>query len=411
MSRRTLATALVVLSALAGALLSIALDQRQGGVDGPFGWLAALCDTHRGAGCDLIQRSLLAAPFGVSLAWLGVGYYAAVLVVLVAARVHGSSLAARALLALAAAGLVADAGLLAYSLLAVGALCGLCALTYLATLGLALGAFLLGRAPERRPPAPAHVSASFLAAGALSVVALLGWLDARRTPMLPAAYVAEPERALQLAWDAFLAHYRAAPVARLATEAAPRMGSARPVLELVLFADFACPHCARAQEQLAAFVARQRATTALVFKHLPLDAEFRPGAEALHPGAGTLARAAVAAAEQGLFWRFAPVLFAQRERGARGVEPAELARLAAEVGLEPAAFLAALEAPATRARVAADVAEARALELASTPVLFVNGRRLSSIPLDPFLEELLRVEGAERAGFARASGLARGARE
>jgi uncharacterized membrane protein/predicted DsbA family dithiol-disulfide isomerase len=410
MTRRTLATALAALSALAGALLSALLFLRQGGVDGPFGWLAALCGTHLGAGCDLVQRSPLAEPFGVSLAWLGAGYYGLALVLLASARISGGERERTALVSLAVAGLVLDAGLLAYSLLVVGALCTLCALTYAATLGLALGAYWLAREPA---PAsvPLRAQLGVLAAGALALTAGLGWLAALRTPTLPSAYVAEPERALRLAWDAFLAHYRAAPVARLATDGAPRMGSARPVLELVLFADFACPHCARAAQELTAFVERHRDTCALVFKHDPLDAEYRPGEASLHPGAGELARAAVAAGEQGLFWRLAPRLFAARERWRGPAAPRALERLVRAGGREPEAFRAAVAAPATHTRVAADVAEARALGVVSTPALFVNGRRLVSLPLEPFLEELLRVEGAGRAGFATASWLARGASE
>lgn len=403
----------LLLSALSGALVSTLLFLRQEG-GGSWSWLSALCGPAGALGCDLVERSPLAQPFGVSLALLGCAYYGAVLVSALAGLVFASGGAVSVLCALSALGLLVDAGLASYSLFVLGTLCGLCGLTYLATLGCAAFSFGWLRASERAlvPPSfrPRREVAAFVSAGGLAVLAALGWLGARVAPTTPAAFTADPDRALRLAWDAFHAHFHAAPVRAVETDGAPRMGAARPVLELVLFADFACRHCERAATILGEFVERHREEAALVFKHYPLDSACNPGSDAVHPGSCLLARAASAAGPRA-FWRLEQRLFAQGERWQRGVTPLELVALAAEVGLDPEAYRSALDSEGVRALVAADLAQAETLGVTGTPTLFVNGRRLASIPIPTFLEELLVAEREERPGFGAAAFLERGANE
>lgn len=404
-----------VLSALLGALVSLLLYLRGADDGGPWSWLAALCGRAGSSGCEIVARSELAAPFGVSLALVGVVFYGVLLVLVAGVWLFGPRPGLAWLLALAALGLVVDAGLLSYSLFGLGTLCNLCALTYAATLASVACAFVLWRAEEssgeRSAHAPPRPLLAFAAAGALAVFSATGWLAERAAPATPARFLADPDRALRLAWDAFLAHYRAVEPVRIAAKSAPRKGAARPVLELVLFADFACSHCERAAKLLSDFVERHRESSALVFKHYPLDDECNPESERIHPGACQLARAAVSAGLQHQFWRLHELLFANRELWLRGVSAPQLVALADQAGLDTALFQAALDSAAARAAVAADVSEAEALGVTGTPTLFINGRRMPSIPIPTFLEELLRSEAEQQAGFGAEAVVERGASE
>jgi len=397
--------AALLVCALAGLGLSLVLWLRQSGHE--LAWLGALCSAAEDSGCNEVARSPLAAPFGVPLAFVGVLYYAG-LVALGATAGRGGEPYLVACRVLAGAGLVVDVGLLSYSLFGLGTLCGLCAATYAAT----LGAFLAALRAQAAPSAPAAPNPlAFLVTLAVALVATSALVVEHARGVRPATFADDPDQALRLAWEAFHAHYQRTPVQPLDTRAAARRGAERPVLELVLFADFACAHCQRAAKLLGEFVERHRDTTALVFKHYPLDAGCNPQADAIHPGACTLAFAAESARRQGRFWAMHDRLFAERERWARGVSPAQLGALAGEAGLEAASFATDLDSAPVRAAVAADLAEAERLGVTGTPTLFVNGRRMPSIPIVTFLEELLAAESEAQAGFADASRATRGAGE
>jgi len=399
-------------AALVGLSVSAGLWMRQSG--GTLAWLDALCSRGGSSGCAAVERSPLAAPFGVPLALFGVLFYAGLVALAFTSRLHGAQPFLGWALVLAALGLVVDAGLLSYSLFELGTVCGLCALTYLATLVALLATLWALRGGSGRLVLHAHAAPAglgFLAAAWVALVASAASVEERAAGAHPADFATDPDRALRLAWDAFREHYSRTEVQPIDTRAAPRKGAEQPVLELVLFADFACPYCQRAAQVLGEFVERHREVVALVFLHYPLDPTCNAESEPIHPGACALARAAESARRQGRFWPFAERLFANRELWARGVSPTQISSLASADGLELATFEMDLSSPSVSAVVQADLAQAEALGVTGTPTLFVNGRRMPSIPIPTFLEELLLAEAEERAGFASAPRALLGARE
>lgn len=401
-SRRALVVLLAC--ALVGLGLSLVLWLRHSGHE--LAWLGALCSSAEDSGCNEVARSPLAAPFGVPLAFMGVLFYAS-LAALGATAWRGGESYLRTCRGLAAAGLVVDVGLLSYSLFGLGTLCGLCAATYLAT----LGAFLAALRAEAPREASAPPALAFGVALAVALVSASALVVERARAVRPETFADDPDQALRLAWEAFHAHYQRTSVQPIETRSSARRGAQRPVLEFVLFADFACAHCQRAAKLLAEVVERHRDTTALVFKHYPLDGGCNPHSEAIHPGACTLAFAAESARRQGRFWPLHDRLFAERELWARGVSPAQLGALASEAGLDTGTFATDLDSEGVRAAVSADLAQAETLGVTGTPTLFINGRRMPSIPIVTFLEELLAAESEAQAGFVSASRGARGAGE
>lgn len=101
----------------------------------------------------------------------------------------------------------------------------------------------------------------------------------------------------------------------------------------------------------------------LIFKDLPLPMH------ALARGAHEAARCAGAA---GKYWEYHDRLFAAQPR----FERADLVRYGQEVGADGEAFARCLDAGTHAAAVAADVAQARALGVRSTPSFLINGRAL-----------------------------------
>jgi protein-disulfide isomerase len=156
------------------------------------------------------------------------------------------------------------------------------------------------------------------------------------------------------------------------------LGAARAALRLVLFTDYQCPDCARIEAETWALV-EARSDLSVSIKHFPLAKDCNRRARELgqnpHPNACWAARAAEAAgivAGRDGFWRMHRWLF---ERKGAFTEP-ELRAGLAELALEPTTFLRELNGPETRRRVEADVEEALALGIQSTPMIFLNGVEL-----------------------------------
>ncbi len=134
-------------------------------------------------------------------------------------------------------------------------------------------------------------------------------------------------------------------------------------LTLVEYGGYECPFCARTTGVAAELRERFGDQLRYVFRHLPLVD--------VHPHAELAARAAVAAQAQGRFWEMHDVLFAHPDQ----LEPTDLARHAAHLGLDVERFLRDLEHEDTAAKVRADVASAEASGARGTPTFFIGDHR------------------------------------
>ena len=229
-----------------------------------------------------------------------------------------------------------------------------------------------------------------------------GWGLARATAQEPVA-LEERVGALEQRLDAALNPPRpprapaAAPapaevMAALDIQGAPARGPADAPVTVVAFVDFQCPFCARATETVDRLLDAYPDRVRLVFKHFPLP---------IHPQAARAHEAAQAAAAQGRFWEMHDRIFAAPER----LDRAALVAHAEAIGLDPAAFEAALDAPETGAAVQRDVAEGRRVGVRGTPAFFVNGSLLSGAqPYEAFearVEQALAADPVALAGADR----------
>jgi protein-disulfide isomerase len=175
--------------------------------------------------------------------------------------------------------------------------------------------------------------------------------------------------------------------AQVELDGSPARGPASAAVTLVAFSDFQCPFCAQVTPVLERLQREYPRQLRIVFKHFPLP---------IHPQAREAHRAAVAAAEQGKFWEMHDAIFAQPA----ALDRAALARHAAALGLDGARFEKALDAPATDARVQADISEGQRIGVRGTPTFVINGRVFSGA--QPYEAFKAQVEQALQSGSAPA---------
>jgi Na+/H+ antiporter NhaA len=139
-------------------------------------------------------------------------------------------------------------------------------------------------------------------------------------------------------------------------------GPKKSPVTVVEYADFECPYCGQAEPAIRELLAG-RGDVRYVWRHLPLND--------VHPHAQLAAEGAEAAARQGAFWDMHDLLLAHQ--GA--LQPADLLRYAADVGLNTERFSDDLSKHAGAARVAEDVDSADLSGVSGTPTFFINGIR------------------------------------
>ena len=121
---------------------------------------------------------------------------------------------------------------------------------------------------------------------------------------------------------------------------------------VVMYADFTCPRCAVAQQELS------REPVRVVFRHLALKAK--------HPRAVALAHAAEAAAAQEAFWAFHDALYSDQGR----IDDPHLWARVRELGLDLDRFERDRRAPPAAERVRRDTREALRAGATTTPAIF-----------------------------------------
>lgn len=152
-------------------------------------------------------------------------------------------------------------------------------------------------------------------------------------------------------------------VEAVALGASPSRGDANAPVTVVVFSDFQCPFCSRAEATVRELEAAYPGKVRFVFKNQPLP---------FHENARLAAKAALAAGEQGKFWEYHDALFTHQTQ----LDRASLERYAEDLGLDLRRFRAALDDSRLDIAVEADITEAHRLKVEGTPTFFINGLRV-----------------------------------
>ncbi len=141
-------------------------------------------------------------------------------------------------------------------------------------------------------------------------------------------------------------------------------------VELIVYADLGCPHCAAAWGQVSSLDAR------IVFRHFPVS-KVHPRSPVLH-AAVEAAGAQEATAGKGAFFEFVDSLFADRGR----VDDPHLWERAERLGLDLERFEGDRRSETVADRVKRDFRSGIRAGVVGTPAIFRDGRRVDlSAPL------------------------------
>lgn len=166
----------------------------------------------------------------------------------------------------------------------------------------------------------------------------------------------------------------------------PASGPANAPVNLEVFSDFQCQYCKEAAKTIRANVEKEYpAKVKVVFRDFPL--------EQIHPWAkpAAIAGRCVHKLDAGAFWQYHDWIFEQQAN--LTVENLKQKTLEFFNGkLDTLQLTQCIEAKATEKDVDRSIATAKALQVASTPTMFVNGRRVVGNAAWPELKRVLDYE-------------------
>lgn len=156
----------------------------------------------------------------------------------------------------------------------------------------------------------------------------------------------------------------------------PARGPETAKVTIVEFSDFECPFCSRAHDTVEKVMENYPGKVRLVFRHFPLS---------FHQKAPKAAEASICAEQQGKFWQYHDILFANQQK----LELTDLEAHAKTAGLDEAKFKECLSSGATKKTVDEDMAAGSKLGVSGTPAFFINGLMLSGAqPFEVFKETI-----------------------
>lgn len=158
-----------------------------------------------------------------------------------------------------------------------------------------------------------------------------------------------------------------------------RLGSADAPVVIVEFADFQCPFCASIASTLRDARKRFGEKVAVVYRHFPLTQ--------IHPHALMAAIASECAAEQDRFETFHDLLFTLQD----SIGKQQWSWFASRAGVrDQRAFADCLRSERAASKVSTDRAAGEALDIAATPTVFVNDRKVLARADRPLLDSLIQ---------------------
>jgi len=179
---------------------------------------------------------------------------------------------------------------------------------------------------------------------------------------------------------------RADLVAALERGPGPTKGVHDATVTMVYFTDFQCGYCRKFVKETLPKIEEHYIRTGkvrLVFRHLAI----------LGDASVQAARASACAFDQGKFWEYHDVLFANMAPLAFGT--ARLKRYAADLRLDETAFATCLDSKTFAERVDAETVIGRALGATGTPAFLINGQLLlGAYPFEVFQQGLDRMLAA-----------------
>ncbi|HEX7797736.1 MAG TPA: thioredoxin domain-containing protein [Vicinamibacterales bacterium] len=157
-------------------------------------------------------------------------------------------------------------------------------------------------------------------------------------------------------------------------------GDANAPVTIVEFSDFQCPFCKQAEAALQAVMTKYGSKVKLAFMDFPL--------REIHPRAQAAAEAARCANEQGKFWEYHDVLYADQTK----LDTPGLIASARGLGMNDKAFQSCLDSGKFKEKIDADLALGQSVGVAGTPGFFINGVFLSGSQPQAEFEKIIDTQ-------------------
>jgi protein-disulfide isomerase len=168
------------------------------------------------------------------------------------------------------------------------------------------------------------------------------------------------------------------------------LGPADAPVTIIEFADFQCPFCRRAFDEIETLVnTTYKGRVKLIWKNFPLN---------IHPWAEQAAIAAECARQQNpqQFWEFARGLYRDQDE----ITPENLREhidsYTSALGLDGKALNACILGKTAEAQVEEDKKDAQAIQVNSTPTFFVNGIPVAGLPSSNVFDFVINQQLQER---------------
>jgi protein-disulfide isomerase len=170
------------------------------------------------------------------------------------------------------------------------------------------------------------------------------------------------------------------PAVDVAYDPARVKGDANAPVTIVEFSDFQCPFCKQAEGTLQAVIAKYGSKVRLAYMDFPL--------REIHPRAQAAAEAARCAHEQGKFWEYHDVLYADQSK----LDTPGLIATARGLGMNEQTFQSCLDSGKFKSKIEADLAEGQKVGVSGTPGFFINGVFLSGAQPQAEFERIIDTQ-------------------
>ena len=154
----------------------------------------------------------------------------------------------------------------------------------------------------------------------------------------------------------------------------PSRGPADAPVTVVDFSDLQCPHCKDAHPAIEKLISEEK-NVRVVFQSFPLP---------MHDWATKAAAYAdcVSRSSNDAFWKFIQSVYAAQTDITAANADEKLTAFADSAGVKSTDIAACAAKPETTSRVEKSVALGKAVDVNSTPTLFVNGRKIPAVPYE-----------------------------
>lgn len=166
---------------------------------------------------------------------------------------------------------------------------------------------------------------------------------------------------------------------QVSTDGTAAVGPKNAPVTVVEFSDFQCPFCRKVEDSLSEVRKKFADKVRLIYRDFPLP---------MHEHAAKAAEAARCAEEQGKFWPYHDVLFADQTK----LDVAGLKASAAKLKLNTKQFDECLDHDKYADGIKKDSAEGAAVGVRGTPAFFINGRFLDGAQSAQSFEDVIREE-------------------